>query len=370
MSQLDNLPPDQRAVLSLLLRQGKSYGEVAGKLHIDEAAVRERAHAALAALGPRAISGLTTERREAIGDYLLGQQNGSELDATRRYLEGSAAGRGWARVVSGELRPLATLSPGSRGGALPEIPGEGEHESRAPAASVAAAAPADRETADRGTADTPETAGAGAATAQAADRPPGLLGAGRPSLPASRLGGLLLLVGLGAAIALVVVLLVNGGSGGGKGSGAVTGKTTTTNASVPGSSTTPTQVLAQAALAPVKRGSKASAQVAVIAQGAQRALAFRAQGLAPSKGFQYALWLANTNADASPLGLLPAVKADGASTAVEAVCGTPSGGATSPCVPSNYSRFKLVILTRETSARPTRPGTIVLGGALASPKTG
>ena len=116
----------------------------------------------------------------------------------------------------------------------------------------------------------------------------------------------------------------------------------------------------------MKKGSKASGQVAVIAQGAQRALAFRAQGLVPSKGFQYALWLANTTSDASPLGLLPAVKADGASTAVEAVCGTPSGGPTSPCVPSNYTRFKLVILTRETSARPTRPGTIVLGGSLAT----
>jgi hypothetical protein len=389
VSQIDNLPPDQRAVLSLLLRQGKSYGEVAGKLHIDEVAVRERAHAALASLGPRTISGLTPERREAIGDYLLGQQNGTDLDATRRYLEGSAAGRGWARVVSGEMRPLATET-------LPEIPAEGDAESdRVPADPSPAPAPAatpvaavgDAPLSDAPVADgavataapvadaalagasEPAGAGPGASASEPAGAPAaggrsgGFLGAGRASLPSSRVGGLILLVGLGAAIALVVVLLVNGGGGGGgKGSATVSAKTTTTNAS-----TTSPQVVSQAALAPVTRGSKASGQVAVIAQGPQRALAFQAKGLPPSNGFQYALWLANSNSDASPLGLLPAVKADGASTAVEAVCGTPAAGSSSPCVPSNYTRFKLVILTRETTARPTKPGTIVLGGSLSAP---
>ena len=50
MSQLDQLPPDQRAVLSLVLDRGKSYGEVADMLAIPEGAVRDRAHAALDAL--------------------------------------------------------------------------------------------------------------------------------------------------------------------------------------------------------------------------------------------------------------------------------------------------------------------------------
>jgi sigma-70-like protein/anti-sigma-K factor RskA len=51
MTDLDSLPPDQRAVLSLVLDRGKSYGEVAKMLGIPESAVRDRAHTALDALG-------------------------------------------------------------------------------------------------------------------------------------------------------------------------------------------------------------------------------------------------------------------------------------------------------------------------------
>ena len=50
MSRLDDLPPDQRAVLSLLVRQGKSHAEIADMLGIPQQAVRERARAALDAL--------------------------------------------------------------------------------------------------------------------------------------------------------------------------------------------------------------------------------------------------------------------------------------------------------------------------------
>jgi hypothetical protein len=50
MTELDRLPPDQRAVLSLVLDRGKSYAEVAELLGIPESGVRDRAHAALDAL--------------------------------------------------------------------------------------------------------------------------------------------------------------------------------------------------------------------------------------------------------------------------------------------------------------------------------
>jgi Sigma-70, region 4 len=50
MSRLDDLPPDQRAVLSLLVRQGKSHAEIADLLGIPQQAVRDRANAALDAL--------------------------------------------------------------------------------------------------------------------------------------------------------------------------------------------------------------------------------------------------------------------------------------------------------------------------------
>jgi hypothetical protein len=55
MSRIDDLPPDLRATLSLLLDRGKSYEEIADMLAIPESTVRDRAHAALDALsaGPR-----------------------------------------------------------------------------------------------------------------------------------------------------------------------------------------------------------------------------------------------------------------------------------------------------------------------------
>src|SRR5690242_2743128 len=118
MAPIDDLAPDQRAVLQLLLKQGKGYDELATLLRIEPDAVRERAVLALEALGPRDGAPLAEERRAEIPDYLLGQQTASQRQATREFREGSAGGRGWARVVAGELRPLA-------GDALPEIPAEG-----------------------------------------------------------------------------------------------------------------------------------------------------------------------------------------------------------------------------------------------------
>ncbi len=50
MPRLDDLPPDLRATLSLLVDRGKSYAQVADLLGIPESAVRDRAHAALDAL--------------------------------------------------------------------------------------------------------------------------------------------------------------------------------------------------------------------------------------------------------------------------------------------------------------------------------
>src|SRR5690348_16445547 len=128
MSRLDDLPPDQRAALSLLLREGKQYADVAAVLRIRERAVHDRAHAALALLAPREARELSAERREEIGDYLLGQSAGlAERLRTRGLLEGSPTAQAWARAVADELAPMASA-------ALPEIPnGAGPAE---PAASL------------------------------------------------------------------------------------------------------------------------------------------------------------------------------------------------------------------------------------------
>jgi Sigma-70, region 4 len=56
--EMEQLPPDQRAVLSLVLTQQRSYAEVASLLGISEQTVRERAHAALDALAAQgAVNG-------------------------------------------------------------------------------------------------------------------------------------------------------------------------------------------------------------------------------------------------------------------------------------------------------------------------
>lgn len=58
MREMEQLPPDQRAVLSLVLTQQKSYAEVASLLGLSGQTVRERAHAALDALAAQgAING-------------------------------------------------------------------------------------------------------------------------------------------------------------------------------------------------------------------------------------------------------------------------------------------------------------------------
>src|SRR3954452_11413067 len=121
MSRIDTLPADQGAVLQLLLRQGKDYRELGELLDLDESEVRRRAHGALAALGPDGAPGLDGGRRAEVGAWLLGQQDEAQGDATRAFLEGSAGGRAWARVVADELRDLA-------GGRPPDIPAEGRDD--------------------------------------------------------------------------------------------------------------------------------------------------------------------------------------------------------------------------------------------------
>jgi len=52
MASLETLPADQRAVLQMVLGRGRGYEEIGKMLSIDRAGVRDRALAALDALGP------------------------------------------------------------------------------------------------------------------------------------------------------------------------------------------------------------------------------------------------------------------------------------------------------------------------------
>ncbi|MBA3748252.1 MAG: hypothetical protein H0W96_12290, partial [Solirubrobacterales bacterium] len=86
MATVDDLTAPQRATLQLLLKQGKSYDEIAELLKSSSSSVQARAHEAVAALGPEDPD-ISADRRSEIADYLLGQQAASQRAATREYLE-------------------------------------------------------------------------------------------------------------------------------------------------------------------------------------------------------------------------------------------------------------------------------------------
>ena len=71
MARFDDIPADQKAVLQLVLRQGRTYAEIATPLKISDAAVQNRALTALDALGPSGLEGLDDDQQDDIGDYLL-----------------------------------------------------------------------------------------------------------------------------------------------------------------------------------------------------------------------------------------------------------------------------------------------------------
>jgi hypothetical protein len=324
MSRLDELPPDQRAALSLLLRQHKSYAEVATLLGIAERAVHDRAHAALAVLAPRRARELTPERRLEIGDYLLGQQPGvAERLRTRTYLSSSEPARAWAAEIAAQLAPLA-------GAGLPEIP----PATGTPAAG--SAEPAPQRVGDLSTASSSASTSSTAGGTGAAGPSPG-------SQRSSRLGGAVLLTVLVVAVVVVVLVVTGGGSNGNKAS------TTTNKAATTASKTGPT-IDNSISLKPTHGTRSASVGIVyVLSEGAKRAFFIEAQHIPEAKGFYYAVWLYNSRTSSLPLSKTT----DVGSTHKLA------GGST---LPSNSGDFHEILLTEETNPKPTHPGHVVLRG--------
>jgi hypothetical protein len=320
MSRLDDLPQDQGATLSLLLRQRKDYAEVASLLGIERRAVHDRAHAALAVLAPREARQLSAEHREEIGEYLLGQQAslGGRL-RTRTYLEGSAPARAWARALAAELAPL-TVAP------LPEIPGT-------PAPHAAAGEGGDRAPAG-------ERTGKGAASST------------RASLPSSRVGGALLLGAILAGVIVAVILLTGGGgSSQGRRASSPAGGATGATAPSASSATKPIENK-RITLTPTNPNSNAIGVAEVLSEGNKYAFFLAAEHLAPSNGFFYAVWLYNSPTSHEPVSRGPNVGADGRL----------QGGA---LLPADAGRYHTMLLTKETSTTPTHPGPVVLRGPFA-----
>jgi Sigma-70, region 4 len=127
MATFDQLSDEQRAIVELVLKQGKSYGELSEMLGLPEARVRELARDALVDLAPVTARGVEEDWRGQLADYVLGQQAGPEATATRGHLRRSEAARSWTRSL---LDALEQLYPK---GEMPAIP-DGERGSRRGAA--------------------------------------------------------------------------------------------------------------------------------------------------------------------------------------------------------------------------------------------
>jgi hypothetical protein len=337
MASLESLTPDQRAVLDLVLRRGRSYDDIARLLAIDRAAVRARALAAFDEIGPE--TGISPESRALITDYLLGQLPGAVAEETRERLAESPYDRAWARVVAAELEPLAAEP-------LPEIP---DGAVRPAAAEPRQRSPRESDPRRR-------------RTPRLSDR------------PSSRRGGAIVL-GVGAivvvAVVVVLVSLLSGGSSpkhssstvastpAGTSSTATTGTTVTSGTATTGASTGQAQVVGQVNLNPPSGSGAAKGVGLVVKDGSAYGIVIEAEGVAPNNHNAYAAWLYNSSTDTVRLGFVnPAV---GKTGKLQVGSG----------LPTNAGHYKELLLTLETASNPKTPGTIVLEGPFKGvPATG
>jgi hypothetical protein len=123
MATFDQLSADKRAIVELVLQQGKSYDELSGMLGMSEDRVRSLARDALVELAPHSATRVEEDWRGQLADYVLGQQSGPEATATRGHLRRSEAARIWANSLLDSLDQLY------ENGSMPAIP-EGERRRR------------------------------------------------------------------------------------------------------------------------------------------------------------------------------------------------------------------------------------------------
>jgi hypothetical protein len=312
MAALDDLPPDQRAVLQLVLRQGRSLDDLAALLRISPDAVRERARIGAEALAPPPPAGLEAADRGRIALWLLGQDG----DAPPDVLRGSESARAWAGRLHDALAPLARHE-------LPAVP-------------PVAAAPA------------PATPG------PADDLAPGR---GAPVPRVSRLGGALLLGGLAIALVALVVWLIAGRDDHASSSSAASPAATSPKSTQGGSSTGSVRTVARVSLNPPEGArSKALGLAQLAVRGKAAAFLVAAQGLTPQKNTYFAFWVIGGSEKPGFLGAIRSSALRRGRLAAQAR------------VPSAIASYTTFLVTREpvTGSRraPAQPGPILLAGPL------
>ncbi len=359
MAALESLAPDQRAVLQLVLRQGRSYADLASLLKISPEAVQARAHAGMTVL---AGEDLPAESRGRVTDYLLGQLPDSERAATRSELAASGPTQAWARKATEGLAPIA-------GDALPEIP---ELEA-GPAPEPVADTPAPE-------APTPDQPATGTAPLETTETEPerepvSVRREGDP--PPSRLGGLALIAGVAIlAAAIVLALVVKRGDDSPSTTTTPVGTTQTGTSTTPGAGTTTTpgagrttpatgsvKTVAQINLHAPKGAARPVGVVLLKVAAAANSAAFQleVQGLAkPSTGF-VSVWLAG--AKTAPLELVAIPRGKVTSRPFKAFAP----------VPKDLSPYDTMLVTLQPGSPRRRSralGRILLSGSLRTAPKG
>ena len=367
MATFDQLPADQRAIIELVLKRGRTYDALSDMLDMPTSRVRELARDALSELAPYTADRVDPDWRDQVADYVLGQQSGPESTATQGHLRRSEPARAWLLSLLDSLDQLYV------NGKQPEVPeAEGSERPRArerkergdrgrrerePAARAETRRDRDRnrererdddadrdEDEDERTKTTPLTGGR----------------EGGPLSPAARaavmrrrwIGGIAALVVLIAGAFLLVRAL--GGDDDDDGNASNPAPNRTANADAPAGQQRP-QLLGQLELRPPGGGGgRNTAGLAVLAKtGDKFQLVVQAQ-LPPRTGQRqaYEVWLWNSNKDAISVG---AQRTDQQ--------GLYQGAGD---IPNDYAKYKYIDISAETVDRNrAHSGRSVLRGALA-----
>lgn len=334
MATFDQLAADQRAIIELVLRQGRSYDEIGEMLDSPPARVRELARDALAELAPHTAEFVDPQWRGQLSDYVLGQQTGPEAQGTRGHLRRSEPARIWAYSL------LDALDDFYEKGERPEIP-VGE----------AGAKPRGRDRDPRPDGDAPSPLAAAPRRTRTASAGGALSPAARTALMRRRILG-----GLGAAV--ILALLIFGGVklfGGDDEESPKASTNTSTTASTQNQGQG--QVVAQAVLNPIGKNFKGTGAALVYASGNQTLAVVRAK-LPPSTGKnKYVLWLYNNNKQLAPLA------ADGTDKD-----GNFQGAA---ALPEGWENYRFIDVTyQETAGKNVGHGRSVMRGPLTEPQPG
>jgi hypothetical protein len=295
----ERLAPDQRADVELVLRQGRSYGELADLLGLPEETIRARARNGLAALAPDLPA---PQRAGEICDWLLGQQSEAHAARTRALLESDAAAKRWAQTVAAPLRQ----APG--GEAVPQVDGAGNGAVKLDKGAAGKAAAAGRAgaggaagnaaSAGRATADGAAATGAGGEPMRRAAHDDA------PSRPApsggrsSKLGGAIIIGASALLVAAVLVFVLTRGGDDPEPSA---------DTAAPPATATATASPATGANDILLRGPAGSQAVGLMrliqANDGTVRFALAAQGVAPNaEGERYSVWFRKDDGKAQLLG--------------------------------------------------------------------